>query len=150
MAYYVQRTTNEVKEDMNRRQERIAGFIATCSGVLAGSLAGGMVGSLLAVTLFPDSPASGFSPGLIVAYVCVLIGAMLCCWMTLKAIRHPLATRTTALLLVFLPLTALGMASLDFADLGSTLAVYLFVAVALCIASSVAHLTAIRFSRHRV
>ncbi len=67
---------------MNRRQERIAGYIATCSGVLAGSLAGGMVGSLLALTLFPDSPASGFSPGLIVAYVCVLIGAMLCCWMT--------------------------------------------------------------------
>ena len=136
---------------MNQRQERIAGYVATCSSVLAGSLAGAMIGSLAGQSLALSQPnATGIAAVLpfMLAYLCVLIGAMLCCWMTLKAIRHPLAARTTALLLVFVPLTGLGLFSANVASLGSTLTTYLFVAVALGLAAALSHFIAYRFSRY--
>lgn len=136
---------------MNQRQERIAGYIATCMGVLAGSLAGAMIGSLFGQAMQHSQPnATGISAVLpiLFAYACVLLGAMLCCWMTLKSIRHPLAGRTTALLLVFVPLTGLGLYGANIGSLGSTLAVYLFVAVALAVAAVLSHYIAHRFSRY--
>lgn len=136
---------------MNQRQERIAGYIATCSGVLAGSLAGAMIGSLAGQALALSQPdATGFMAMLpiLLAYLCVLLGAMLCCWMTLKSIRHPLAGRTTALLMVFVPLTGLGLLSANLGSAGSTLAIYLVAAVALAIAAALSHFIAHRFSRY--
>ncbi len=136
---------------MNQRQERIAGYIATCSGVLAGSFAGAMIGSIVGQLMLQSQPnATGIMAmlPLTLAYLCILLGAMFCCWMTLKSIRHPLAGRITALLLVFVPITGLGLVTANIGSLGSTLAIYLVSAVALVIASTIAYIIAYRFSRY--
>jgi hypothetical protein len=137
---------------MSGQHQRIAGYVATCSGVLAGTLAGAMIGRVFgepfARTLYPNGGPETIFPTLAFIGLCMLAGAMLCCWLTLQSIRHPLAGRTTALLLVFLPLTALALLTARLQDAGSAQTIYLTLAITLGAAAAVSHYIALRFQRH--
>jgi hypothetical protein len=129
---------------MNERHQRIAGYVASCSGVLGGSFAGALVGGVAT----SGGVFGGITPALLVFGACVLVGAMLSCWLTLKSIQHPAANRTTMLLLVFLPMTGLALSTANLQRLGSVQVVYAVVAIALALAALVAHYIALRFQRY--